>query len=1075
MRPLRIRLLGGFDLQHGDDRVPLDSPRLQSLLGYLVLHRDVPQTRQRIAFLFWPDSTETQARTNLRNLLHQLRRALPAVEGHLDVGHRALSWRPDAEVWSDVTAFEEAADRGEQQSGPAAIDALQEAAGVYRGDLLPGCYEEWLLPEQERLRSRYGTVLERLFALYNQAGDSEREIAIGERLLRHDPFREDTHRCVILAHAARGDRSRALRAYHACAAILERELGVAPDAATRSAYERALGLAGTPPTLPVAAAGRGLVGRDQEWRALLNAWKASVAGRVQLVLISGEAGIGKTRLVEELLRWIGQQDYPTAQARSYSAEGELAYAPVIEWLRSAALGPALARLGEPARAELSRLAHRSADGDPPVGVSEAERRHRIYQAALQAMQGTERALTLVADDLQWCDRETIELLKYLVRRCERPLLVVGTLRREEIDAAHPLSDLGPALTAVGRFHEIELARLDATATAAMGGDATGRPLEALEATWLYRETEGNPLFIIETLRTDWTARAGRKGSPGPGNSGITPRVLALVETRLRQLSPDARHLAELAATIGREFSLSLLAKVERVGEEQLVQGLDELWRRRIIRERGSDEYDFSHDKIREAAYHGLSPVRRRERHLSVARALETMRGADPAVSGQLAWHFDLGGRPDEAIAWYQRAAGIAQQVSALEVATRALRRALELLERLPPSSERDERELHLLLALGSALVRMEGYAGRENREAYERARGLCTRLGFPAPAPVLRALALASIARNELEVTEALGKELLSAGRTQGDDVVEVEGLYLLGVTAFWHGRLPVAAEFLEEAIARYRPERHREHVALYAQDPKVVCLSRLAWTRWHLGFPERAAAIRDESLALAERLQDPYSRAYALWWALFPAVDAGDVRLVREHVAAMQSVAEEYNLLYIAAVVESFAGYRDTLDGAVAGGIARMETALSDPRAAGQEFVLRPQTLLLLAHAHGAAGHFDQALQAAAAGLDFARRGGRIWLGEFHRLEGELLASRQGDDTAIEAAFRRALGVAREQRSAWIELRAATGLARLRLRQGTIQRAEARAELEAAYARFAEGFDLPALREARGLLEELA
>jgi tetratricopeptide (TPR) repeat protein len=263
--------------------------------------------------------------------------------------------------------------------------------------------------------------------------------------------------------------------------------------------------------------------------------------------------------------------------------------------------------------------------------------------------------------------------------------------------------------------------------------------------------------------------------------------------------------------------------------------------------------------------------------------------------------------------------------------------------------------------------------------------------------------------------------------------------------------------------------------VSLYAQDPKVVCLSRLAWTLWHLGFPDQAARMRDESLALADSLADPYSRAYALWWALFPAIEAGDASLVRQHVAAMQRVAADHNLLYIGAVVESFAGYRDTLDGEVAGGIARMQAALSDSRAAGQQFVLRPQTLLLLTRAHTAAGQHDQALEAAEAGIEFAGRGAWIWAGEFHRLRAELLLASGGDEATIEAAFHRAIALAKEQQSSWIALRSVLGLARWRRRSGTAtKRAESRRDLEAAYARFQNGFDLPALREAAGLLDEL-
>ena len=233
---LRIRLFGALELRmDGVALPPLESGRAESLLAYLLLHRETPQARQHLAFLIWPDSTEAQARTNLRHLLHNLRRALPVLDQYLDVTPRTLQWRAGSSFWLDVAAFDAAVARAERERGDGALAALQEAAGHYLGDLLAGCYDEWLLGERERLLGRYLAAVARLAELLEARGEQARAIVFAEQLLRHDPLREETYRLLMRLHDAAGDRARALRVFHACAANLERELGVEPSAATREA------------------------------------------------------------------------------------------------------------------------------------------------------------------------------------------------------------------------------------------------------------------------------------------------------------------------------------------------------------------------------------------------------------------------------------------------------------------------------------------------------------------------------------------------------------------------------------------------------------------------------------------------------------------------------------------------------------------------------------------------------------------------------------------------------------------------------------------------------------------------
>jgi DNA-binding SARP family transcriptional activator len=262
----------------------------------------------------WPDSTERQARTNLRHVLHNLRRALPGADEYLEVTARTLRWRPGAPLWLDVAAFEEALDRGE----------LREATDLYTGELLPRSYDEWLLAERARLHDRYLEALDQL----STDDDDAQAIAYAERLLRADPVREETYRRLMRLYDARGDRARALRVYHACSTALERGLGVTPSEATRRAYEALL------PGVPVAGEpSAGLIGRARERGRMTELWQDSERGQARLVLVSGEAGIGKTRLVEELGAWCAHRGVAVAEAGSYAAERGLAFGPVVAWLR----------------------------------------------------------------------------------------------------------------------------------------------------------------------------------------------------------------------------------------------------------------------------------------------------------------------------------------------------------------------------------------------------------------------------------------------------------------------------------------------------------------------------------------------------------------------------------------------------------------------------------------------------------------------------------------------------------------------------------------------------------------------
>jgi tetratricopeptide (TPR) repeat protein len=596
--------------------------------------------------------------------LHHLRVALPDSDRFLEAGTQTLRWRSAADFSLDVKQFEVAvseANEAEKKGNPiAAREMLEKAAQLYRGDLLPGLYDDWIEGERRRLSEKHAEIVNRLVSLLEKRREYLAAIQYAERLLGLDPLRETSYQNLMRLHALNGDRAGALRAYRECITVLQRELNVEPGPTTRQLHERvvtldAVPVEAPPPAPQLLSSQLCLVGRQKELDGLLDVWRAAVQGQASFVLLLGEPGIGKTRLAEELVTWAGQRKAATAYARCYAAEGHFAYAPVTQWLRSE---PVLRGLFELFPAQLSELVRvlpellaEHPELSTPQPFAESWQRRHFFEAMAHAVLKAHQPLLLVIDDLQWCDRDTIDWLHFLLRFAPKAqLLIVGTAREEELGNTHPLTALLRQFLRDDLVNEIVVPRLNSEQTATLAAVVSSQKLDATSLENIFRETEGNPLFVIESVRAGLTTSGGSpalRPEQNPASvrleGSLPPKVQAVLSARLAQLSAPARELAGIAATIGRSFTFELLVKASQRSEESLVPVLDELWERRVIQHREDDSYDFSHDKLREVAYAEVGPARQRLLHRWAAEALETFLPSDLMRSAH-AW-LDIMSRP----------------------------------------------------------------------------------------------------------------------------------------------------------------------------------------------------------------------------------------------------------------------------------------------------------------------------------------------------------------------------------------------------------------------------------------------
>jgi class 3 adenylate cyclase/predicted ATPase len=855
------------------------------------------------------------------------------------------------------------------------------------------------------------------------------------------------------------------------------------ESSTRSRFE-ALRASATP-----------LVGRDEELALLERRWHQVKPGEGMIVLISGEAGIGKSRLAQTLVERLSGEPHIRLRLFCSPYHRDSALYPTITQLERAAefrredtadqrldkleavLATATGDLGEAAPLLAALLSLPTGERYPPLNLTPQKQKERTLRALVAQVEGlaARMPLLMLFEDAQWSDPTSLELLDLIIDRVPALTVLLIVTFRPEFSA--PWTGR-PHVTSLG------LNRLAPRQRAEMIAGVTGGKALPMEiAEQIVDRTDGIPLFVEELTKAVvesgiLTDAGDRYLARGPVPALAIPATLqASLLARLDRLAP-VREVAQIGAVLGREFSHELIAAVAPMPLAQLDNALAELVGAELIYQSGAPpaaEYTFKHALVQDAAYSTLLRSRRRQLHARVAATLEgrfpEIVAAQPAL---LAHHCEEAGLAEKAVEHWLTGGRQAWGRSMLSEAVALLRRGLALVPALPDNSWRREREFDLQIALGQALVESRGYSTRDAGEAYARARLLSEALQQSnALLFALWGQWVYHVCRADLALARQLAKEIRELGAAQSDVPIQVLGCDASGLTYTQLGEFIQARTHLEHGLALYDPAHRLFYAELLPNDALVQLRVYSSLLSMCLGDLDQAMSHRDAALQEARRLSHAHDLGLALGFAWITSQCLGsDPKSLCQCADELLALSVANELGFYRAVGLVFRGWSVVALGHPDDGISLLSTGLSGMHDAG--FMLyRPQNLTLLGDAYRMAGQWQAALDHFAEAQRVAAETEERWFqAETLRLRGDVLLA-MGDAAAAEVDYCEALAIARRQSAKLWELRAAISLARLWRDQ--CKRAQARDLLAPVYGWFTEGFGTPVLHEAKALLDQSA
>jgi class 3 adenylate cyclase/predicted ATPase len=840
-----------------------------------------------------------------------------------------------------------------------------------------------------------------------------------------------------------------------------------------------------------------LVGREQEVGLLLERWEQVKAGHGHVILLTGDAGIGKSRLVQTLKEHVAHEAHVRWECRSAEYSQNTALFPLTDLFQRILQF----ETGDTPEEKLEKLEHAlrqyrlpleetvplfapllslplPENRFPLLNLSPQRQRQKALEAivAILLELAERQSVLFIVEDLHWTDPSTLELLNLVLDQTPTASMLVLLTCRPHFQ---------PSWSHKSYLSEVTVHRLSHTQVEQIvAGITDGKtfPPEVLQQ--ILTKTDGVPLFVEELTKAilesgQLKAVDGRYELTGALSTLAIPVTLQdSLMARLDRLV-TAKAVAQYAAVIGRQFAYDLLARVSQLDEATLQRELGRLVEAEIVYQRGvppQSTYVFKHALIQDAAYQSLLKSTRQHYHQRIAQVLEAQFPETAETQPELlAHHLTAAGLIEQAVASWYEAAQRASERSAHVEAIAHLRQGLALLQTLPETPERTQHEVDLLIVLGASLIATQGFVAPEVGQTYTRARQLCQSLDDPHQLfPVLHGLHRYYNNRAEYRTAQELGEQLLVLAQHVQDAALLVVAYRVLGATLFQLGAAAEALTHYTQGMALYDAQQHRASAFLYGENAGVMCHSFAARALWYLGYPDQGLTRSQEAVTLAQQSAHPFSSAGALSSVAVFHQLRREVRAVQERAEAALSLAKEQGFPSVMVVASFQHGWALAQQGQAQEGVERMHQGLLAHRGIGQESQ-RPYYLALLAEAYGTMEQPEAGLTVLTEALTFAETTGERWYEpELHRLKGALLLQQHADNQVeAESCFHHALAIARNQQAKSFELRTATNLARLWQQQG--KRQEAHDLLAPVYEWFTEGFDTVDLKDARALLDELA
>jgi class 3 adenylate cyclase/predicted ATPase len=836
-----------------------------------------------------------------------------------------------------------------------------------------------------------------------------------------------------------------------------------------------------------------LVGRREELELLLERWSKAKAGEGQVVLLAGDAGIGKSRLAVALMARFAGEALTSLRYFCSPQHTDSAFFPIIGQIERSAgfadddaldkkLGKLEAMLVQTSTSKqdaalFAEILSLQNDGRfPALEMSPQQRRQKTLEALVAQITvlSYQTPVLMILEDAHWADPTSLEVFGKIVDRLQALRVLLIVTHRLEFQPPWIGRPYVTSLT-LNELAESEVTKL-------IDGIARNKPLSASVKRDIVERTDGIPLFVEEmtkaVLEAEDEGSLARTVTIAPSSSANIPATLhASLMARLDRLGP-AKAIAQIGAVIGREFSEVLLAEVVGGPEDEMASALDNLVAAGLLLRRDTQPqtiYQFNHALVQDTAYQSVLKSRRQTLHANIAGVLEAKFSA-AAKPELLAYHFTEAGRIERAIDCWLKAGQHAMQQSAHIEAERHLRAGLELLAALPQGAARHHCEIALQNALGVCLMPTRGFGNPEVAAAFTRAADISKQVDDPRGLFIaLRGKGQYHMISGDMGTACADARHILQLAEEVGNPDFLIEAHHL-GWSAFcFAGEFRAAQRHAEEGIAWYQRERDHHLTYTYSgHDPGMCARAFGSLSLGQLGYTERALAWCSDGLALAEALAHPFTLGIALW-------AAGILHQLRREPDAICRVGErminhgnDTGLRMLVPFGKAFRGAAMAQHSEFAEGVAQMREGISELRSMGTLFSLS-SLFADLADACARCGNIGEGFAAVEEGMAMMSTGGESFcLSEIHRIKGKLLLARSvREEDAAETAFREALSVARAQQARTLELRAATSVARLWRDQG--KRGDARELLAPIYGWFTEGFDTRDLKEAKALLDELA